>query len=324
MQFRKQLHTRSRRIVLSATLLAAFDWEKERIEFESVKSERGEFEFVEKLKKRTFCFVCSKKILIGSTKVAGVEYCSCDRKQLEVLKLKEQHEKLDDDEGWEPYIECNKMITWRREEKPGLYAYKVYVEYPDVSAEDFLFVQTGEGLWVNDWLSTKLKISLFADIGYRRQWDETAIVLKVIDTEQKSDSQIIYWEMLWPKLFSNRDYVYNRRYFIDPETKMFIIVNRSISHPKCPPCTNKQRVREYWSNMVVKPKTDFSKPGLEFVLTYFDDPGLSIPKSITTWVAQRQMPDFLEKMHQATLSYANEKKMNEMKRVSTIDVFEAF
>ena len=144
------------------------------------------------------------------------------------------------------------MITWRSEVRPGLYAYKVYVHYEDITAEDFLHVQT--------------------DVEYRRQWDNTALSLEIIDQDpaKGSNSQVIYWEMLWPKLFANRDYVYNRRFFVDRAKRVIVIVNKSIKHPKCPQKPKNQRVDEYWSFMVIKPKTTFNKPGVEFVLTYFD------------------------------------------------------
>lgn len=56
----------------------------------------------------------------------------------------------------------------------------VFVEYPDITAEDFLHVQT--------------------DVEYRKKWDNTAVSLEVIDedTAKGSNSHIIYWEMLWP------------------------------------------------------------------------------------------------------------------------------
>lgn len=56
----------------------------------------------------------------------------------------------------------------------------MYASYPDVSAEDFLYVQT--------------------DTTYRKVWDKSAITLEVVDTDpvNKAKSQIIYWEMLWP------------------------------------------------------------------------------------------------------------------------------
>ena len=77
------------------------------------------------------------------------------------------------------------MIIWRRlEPDTGLYAYKVYGSFSDVSAADFLQVQI--------------------DVEYRKEWDKTAKELEVIDTdpviqkEKDCHSDIIYWEMIWP------------------------------------------------------------------------------------------------------------------------------
>lgn len=90
---------------------------------------------------------------------------------------------------------------------------------------------------------------------------------------------------------------------------MIVIANKSIVHPCCPVKHNNQRVREYWSYMVIKPSTNnFKKPGLEYVLTYFDNPGVVLPPAITSWVAQKQMPDFLNKLYCATLEYAKQRK----------------
>ena len=41
--------------------------------------------------------------------------------------------------------------------------------------------------------------------------------------------------------------------------------------------------------MVIKPYTDIHQPGIEFGLTYFDDPGVNIPSAITSWVAMSGM-----------------------------------
>lgn len=63
------------------------------------------------------------------------------------------------------------------------------MSYPDVSAEDFLFVQM--------------------DIDYRKEWDNTAVSLDVIESDvaQGSNSQVMYWEMLWPvsKILMSRE-----------------------------------------------------------------------------------------------------------------------
>lgn len=72
--------------------------------------------------------------------------------------------------------------------------------------------------------------------------------------------------------------------------------------------------------MVIKPLDTFKKPGLEYVLTYFDNPGVVLPPPITAWVAQKQMPDFLNKLYCATLEYAQRRK-TEIKVVSSPHFF---
>lgn len=47
----------------------------------------------------------------------------------------------------------------------------------------------------------------------------------------------------------------------------------------------RNRVATYWSYMVIRPYTEFDEPGIEFGLTYFDDPGVNIPTAVTAWVA---------------------------------------
>lgn len=49
----------------------------------------------------------------------------------------------------------------------------------------------------------------------------------------------------------------------------------------------RNRVKTYWSYMVIKPYTEFHERGIEFGLTYFDDPGVAVPSAVTAWVALR-------------------------------------
>lgn len=87
-------------------------------------------------------------------------------------------------EDWQPFIERQDMLIWRKKETGGLFAYKVYGSFADVTAEDFLQVQI--------------------DVDYRKQWDPTAQELKIIETDPDSESSgnhstdIIHWEMIWP------------------------------------------------------------------------------------------------------------------------------
>lgn len=91
---------------------------------------------------------------------------------------------------------------------------------------------------------------------------------------------------------------------VDYSSKTCLIVNRSTEHPSFPNKSDKYRIKNYWSYMVIKPNTsDFRKPGLQFGLTYYDNPGVNIPAAITTWVAMRAMPDFLNNLRAATTKY---------------------
>lgn len=80
-------------------------------------------------------------------------------------------------DSWAPFIESKDLIVWRRPYK-GHYEYKVYGSYDDVNAIDFLDTQM--------------------DTEYRKKWDNTAVTLEVVEKDATSDSDIIYWEMLWP------------------------------------------------------------------------------------------------------------------------------
>lgn len=109
--------------------------------------------------------------------------------------------------------------------------------------------------------------------------------------------------------------------------------------------------------MVIKSYTELHQPGIEFGLTYFDDPGVNIPSAITAWVAMSGMlyllsekvkkkrmaisvycnfffpqrinfklclyllglPDFLIRMRQASKNYQSYKLTKENTNVSNTD-----
>lgn len=71
--------------------------------------------------------------------------------------------------------------------------------------------------------------------------------------------------------------------------------------------------------MVIRPTSNsFKTPGVEYALTYFDNPGIVMPSAVTSWVAQKQMPDFLNKMHLATIEYAQTRRDREQYEEKTV------
>ncbi|XP_046659021.1 stAR-related lipid transfer protein 7, mitochondrial-like isoform X2 [Homalodisca vitripennis] len=265
-RLKAQLQKRKHLLLLGSGFVSAYDWNKERIPDEDILKYSAEMSLVEFLRdKRKAC-------LKGNSRPAD---CTCS-----VCSAT--------DSEWQSFVEEDDIVVWKREDinhrGQGLYCYKMYARYGDVTAYDFLEAQV--------------------DLEYRQSWDTHAVDLRLIDSEPATNSDVIYWETKWPKLFSNRDYVFKRRYRIDKKRNLIYLVNRITEHPSCPVVPSKQRVSEYWSYMIIKPQTTFDKPGIEFSLTYFDNPGLNVPSSLTFWVTVSGMPDYLKKLRLAALGVA--------------------
>ena len=234
-------------------------------------------------------------------KVEGVEYCSCEKKITSAYGIRSQSPDGDDiSGGWVPFLERKDILVWRREtpENPGLYAYKMYGKFNDVSAKEFLEVQMDVSSFRMSWdISTAQCNVLLEEQGISPlSGNVDNLGQASIDT-----NQIYYWEVNWPRFFSNRDYVCARRasVFDDEKEKAIVVYTRSTEHPSCPEKPKNFRVKDYWSVMVIKPFTELNENGIEFSLTAFENPGLSLPSSITTWVAIRGMPEFMENLRKA-------------------------
>ncbi|KAL0130208.1 hypothetical protein PUN28_002059 [Cardiocondyla obscurior] len=285
--WRLRLARNAKNFLVSAAGVSMYNWDRDRISDEEINRYNREIEGIYKLRDSTVvCSKCHLRIVIDTVQ-PDVKYCKCNGVQ--------PCDTSNKDHGWQPFIERQDMLIWRKIEpgSGGLFAYKVYGSFSDVTAEDFLQVQI--------------------DVDYRKQWDPTAQELQIIETDPQSElsvdhsTDVIHWEMIWPKLFSNRDYVYQRRWVVDKEKGLVIIVSRVTEHPDVPERRGIFRVRTYWSYMVIKPYTKIHEPGIEFGLTYFDDPGVSVPSAVTAWVALRGLPDFLVRMRQASKDYQNYK-----------------
>lgn len=111
-------------------LASAFDWDSERINYESVRKNFDELELVKRLRLETIhCDKCGHRLIIDC-KMDGIVYCTCSTRNTCASKVSkmnvpsmgiqcEPYEK-----EWIPYMERQNMIIWRREEQPGLFAYK--------------------------------------------------------------------------------------------------------------------------------------------------------------------------------------------------------
>merc|ERR1712002_1082823 len=113
-------------------------------------------------------------------------------------------------DGWEPFIERDNVIVWRKphEVHTHLFHFKVYGRYEDVSLSAFMESQ----------LNTH----------FRTEWDFTALQLSILHSHKDSNSDLLYWLVKFPSFFSNRDYLFKRRFSIDVESQEVTIMNEAI------------------------------------------------------------------------------------------------
>ncbi|KAB7495938.1 StAR-related lipid transfer protein 7, mitochondrial [Armadillidium nasatum] len=207
----------------------------------------------------------------------NIDYCMCKGS----LGYTEKSRTYD---SWEPFLERKNILVWRRNhhKHSHLYSYKVYGTYDDMSLNAFMEVQLNSS--------------------FRTQWDTTALQLQVVDSDPESNSDLLYWLVKFPHFFANRDYIFRRRFKVNKLKKEVVIFSEVVDHSQIPEKQGIHRVKEYWSIMVLKANENFNKPGMSYTLTYFDNPGTSLPAAVTNFVASTAFPDFLTKVYEAAMS----------------------
>jgi len=211
------------------------------------------------------------------------------------------------EDGWEKIFDKKDLIIWRRRiviedndkstssDSVELYEYKVLGRISDVTPIEFYQTQI--------------------DLDFRKQWDYLVISIEIIDKDKTSKTELIRWFTKFPYPLYPREYVFVRRHCIEPDEKFLILISRAIPQidlSKFSKKSNKNpqsvRVDQYKSNMVIIPHSDFEKPGLDYVMQYYDVNKANIPKMAYSWMASSGLPDYIEKLHKATLQL---KKINQ-------------
>lgn len=188
--------------------------------------------------------------------------------------------------GWEVVMEKKGFKVWKRPiPNSHLYEYKVLGSYSDVTPRQFFNVQL--------------------DTEYRKKWDSLVIKLEVVDRDANTGSEVVHWATHFPYPMYSRDYVYVRRYDVDVENNLMILVSRAVEHPRVPESQEFVRVHSYQSKMVIRPHKSFDENGFDYLLTYSDDPQTVFPRYCVSWMVSSGMPDFLEKLHTAALRAKN-------------------
>ncbi|XP_077047915.1 stAR-related lipid transfer protein 7, mitochondrial isoform X2 [Agelaius phoeniceus] len=204
------------------------------------------------------------------------------RSAQELQQLEDPEAFPEQERGWEPVMEREQFRLWRRP-IPGsaLFQYRVFGSYTDVTPRQFFNVQL--------------------DTEYRKQWDSLVLKLDVVERDPATGSEVIHWVTQFPYPMYSRDYVYVRRYSVDSDRNLMVLVSRAVEHPGIPEDPEHVRVRSYESHMVIRPHRGFDENGFDYLLTYSDNPQTVFPRYCLSWMVSSGMPEFLEKLHSAAL-----------------------
>ncbi|CAB4061660.1 unnamed protein product [Lepeophtheirus salmonis] len=240
--------------LLSLSWFASASYQHDEEDEESkIKSHFLDLEEIDELKRKTLICKCCRKRKVLNDRVDGILYCSCPSSQFKIENLEEE-----DGLGWIPFLEQKDVLVWRKPHPKldGLYAYKMYGRFHDVSPKEFLAAQ--------------LDVS-----ESRKSWDTSTVDY----------------------------YVCKRKVRIDEKYGRIVIYTEAIIHPECPRSDKKFRVDDYVSILTIQSVAgrNMDSKGLEFSLTAFENPGLSLPTSITNWVAMRGLPQYMLNMRRACL-----------------------
>jgi hypothetical protein len=208
----------------------------------------------------------------------------------------EASRKIETDE-WKKIYNEKDLIIWRRSvnisedmddpnsESYDLFEYKVLGRMNDITPLDYFQTQI--------------------DLSYRKVWDHLVISLKTVETDENTKSELIRWVTHFPYPLYPREYIYVRRYCLEPNERLLILVARSVPDTVYKPQTDKNaknkqenlcvRVNNYKSNLIVIPHTDYDKVGLDYIIQYYDINKAKIPKVAFKWMTSSGLPDYMSK-----------------------------
>lgn len=200
----------------------------------------------------------------------------------ELQQLENPEEFRDQEQPWELIMEREQFRLWRRPILgTHLCQYRVFGSYSDVTPRQFFNVQL--------------------DTEYRKQWDALVLRLEVLERDPVTGTELVHWVTRFPYPMYSRDYVYVRRFCVDSDRNLMVLVSRSVEHPGIPEDPDHVRVHSYESRMVIRPHRGFDENGFDYLLTYSDNPQTVFPRYCLSWMVSSGMPEFLEKLHSAAL-----------------------
>lgn len=193
--------------------------------------------------------------------------------------------------GWVACIKNDKFTVWRKSVKgSNAFMYRVQASFKDVLPKDMFRVQT--------------------DLEFRKEWDEYITELRVLASDRRSKQELVHWVTSCPKPMLPREYVYKRRTMVDEGNQVMMVFNEATKDSaNVPELRDIFRVNTYTSKLLLRSQhEDLDKEGVDFILTYHDDPESNVPSFIVSKLANHGISIMMERIQQLSKRLQKERR----------------
>ncbi len=202
------------------------------------------------------------------------------------------------------------MLIWRRkigydtENNLDIFEHKVLGRFDEITPIEYYQVQV--------------------DLEYRKEWDFLIKFLEMIKKDPVTNTELVRWVSKFPYPLCDREYIFVRRYCIEPNEKLLVLLSRGLDQISDDlPCDKRNViVSQYKSNMIIIPYSEIDKPGIYYIIQYYDVNKAKIPKLAYKWMATSGLPDYVAKLHKATMTMRERKESEDEKNL--LDSFDLF
>mmetsp|Transcript_5573 Transcript_5573/g.15790 ORF Transcript_5573/g.15790 Transcript_5573/m.15790 type:complete len:229 (+) Transcript_5573:69-755(+) len=155
-------------------------------------------------------------------------------------------------------------------------------------------------------VTAKSLYDLNIDTTYRKTWDANCAKLEVIEEAKQSGGfllETLFWSVSYPFPFSNREYVFQRKYKHDVENNFYAIDSKATENDKRPSKkASGVRVEVFESTLVVR-ELEGDPSSCEYISLYMENPGGSIPMWLFNWAISSAVPKGLDDLKRASTNY---------------------
>lgn len=217
--------------------------------------------------------------MLAFTSAAGFSFAEygIPDERYEKIRMEQVFGHEGESNGWEKLVEEKDLKVFRRlvHGPYEMYEYKCIGTYYDISPAMFLDVQN--------------------DLEFRSNWDTNVLSLDML--KEEDEHELIRWVQRFPYPLYPREYIYTRRTWISVDTNTVIVDSEVIPTHLIAGRSANVRVATYRSRMAVRAHTEFDERGMDFALTYFDNPEANIPRYVYNWMVNHGGPYFLRQVH---------------------------